>query len=131
MLGYVDDVREALARYAVFVCRAIGGSVCRQSCSEAFAAGIPVVSVVRGAEGSWNDERILADDDRAAVVTSEYCCRCWLADQPAAAEMAARARAEVEANWDMAVLTQKLVAGYRELVCEKRITSPLPDSDLS
>jgi hypothetical protein len=34
--------------------------------------------------------------------------------------MAARARAEVEANWDMAAITGRLVESYRELVEEKR-----------
>jgi glycosyltransferase involved in cell wall biosynthesis len=63
---------------------------------------------------------------------------CALADQPAAfaervlalfedpeagAGMAARARAEVEVNWDMAAITRKLVDSYREMVREKRSTS--------
>ena len=63
---------------------------------------------------------------------------CALADQPAAfaervlelfedpaaaARMAERARAEVEAHWDMAAITRKLVDGYREMVREKRSTS--------
>jgi hypothetical protein len=34
--------------------------------------------------------------------------------------MAARARAEVQANWDMAAITRKLVDSYRALVKEKR-----------
>jgi hypothetical protein len=34
--------------------------------------------------------------------------------------MAVRARAEVEANWDMAAITRRLVEGYRDLVKEKR-----------
>jgi hypothetical protein len=34
--------------------------------------------------------------------------------------MAARARAEVEANWAMAALTRNLVEGYRRLVRQKR-----------
>jgi hypothetical protein len=37
-----------------------------------------------------------------------------------AARVAARARAEVEAHWDMAAITRKLVESYRELVREKR-----------
>ena len=37
-----------------------------------------------------------------------------------AAEMASRARLEVEANWDMRTMTAKLVEEYRELVKEKR-----------
>ena len=34
--------------------------------------------------------------------------------------MATRASAEVEAHWDMATITRKLVAGYGDLVKEKR-----------
>jgi hypothetical protein len=44
-------------------------------------------------------------------------------DPETAAAMAARARAEVEANWDMAAITGKLVDSYREMVREKRSTS--------
>ena len=51
MLGYVDDVREPLARYAVFVCPILSGSGVRVKLLEAFAAGIPVVSTTIGAEG--------------------------------------------------------------------------------
>ena len=119
MQGYVEDVREPLARYAVFVCPILGGSGVRVKLLEAFAAGIPVVSTRVGAEG-------LARKD------GEFCA---LADDPAgfaervvglfedgkeAAAMAARARAEVEANWDMAAITARLVESYREMVKEKR-----------
>ena len=67
MLGYVDDVREPLARYAVFVCPILSGSGVRVKLLEAFAAGIPVVSTVVGAEG-------------LAVKDGEFCA---LADDPA------------------------------------------------
>jgi glycosyltransferase involved in cell wall biosynthesis len=122
MLGFVEDVRQPLARYAVFVCPILSGSGVRVKLLEAFAAGIPVVSTTLGAEG-------------LARVDGQF---CGLADQPAAfaervlalfedpgtaAQMAARARAEVEANWDMAAITRKLVEGYREMVREKRSTS--------
>ena len=120
MVGYVEDVREPLARYGVFVCPILSGSGVRVKLLEAFAAGIPVVSTVVGAEG-------LAAQD------GEFCA---LADCPQdfadrvvdllenprkAAAMAARARAEVEATWDMAKVTARLVEGYRELVREKRL----------
>ena len=119
MLGYVEDVREALARYAIFVCPILSGSGVRVKLLEAFAAGIPVVSTKVGAEG-------------LAVKDGEFCA---LADDPAgfaarvvallrdperAAAMAERARAEVEAQWDMAAITRRLVESYRELVKEKR-----------
>jgi GT2 family glycosyltransferase len=119
MLGYVEDIREPLGRYAVFVCPILSGSGVRVKLLEAFAAGIPVVSTKVGAEG-------------LAVKDGEFCA---LADDPAgfaerviallrdperAAEMATRARAEVVANWDMGAITGKLVEGYREIVREKR-----------
>ncbi|HYW45261.1 MAG TPA: glycosyltransferase [Bryobacteraceae bacterium] len=119
MLGLVDDVRGPLGRYAVFVCPVLSGSGVRVKLLEAFAAGIPVVSTSVGAEG-------LATRD------GEFCA---LADTPdafaerilevfenpnAAADMAVRARKEVEAYWDMDAITRKLVASYRELVVQKR-----------
>jgi len=119
MLGYVEDVRGPLARYSVFVCPIRSGSGVRVKLLEAYAAGIPVVSTRVGAEG-------LAGKD------GEFCA---LADDPAgfaervlaifenpqaAAEMAARARREVEENWDMAAITRKLAESYREAVKLKR-----------
>src|SRR5207253_9940532 len=56
LLGFVDDVREPLERYSVFVCPILSGSGVRVKLLEAFAAGIPVVSTRLGAEG-------LADQD--------------------------------------------------------------------
>src|ERR1039457_6801326 len=44
MLGYVEDIRKPLARYASFVCRILSGSGVRVKSLEAYAAGIPVVS---------------------------------------------------------------------------------------
>ena len=118
-LGLVDDVREPLSRYAVFVCPILSGSGVRVKLLEAFAAGIPVVSTKVGAEGLARQDGefcALADDpkDFAERVLA------LLEDPQAAAEMAARARAEVEARWDMEAITRRLVNGYRELVAEKR-----------
>jgi len=122
--GFVEDIREPLARYAVFVCPVRSGSGVRVKLLEAFSSGIPVVSTRLGAEG-------LARQD------GEF---CWLADQPEAfadkvleifehqpraAEMAARARTEVVANWDMAAITARLVESYWEAVREKNPTLPL------
>jgi glycosyltransferase involved in cell wall biosynthesis len=119
MLGFVEDVRDPLGRYAIFVCPILSGSGVRVKLLEAFAAGIPVVSTHVGAEG-------------LAAVDGEFCA---LADDPAgfaarvvallrdpekAAAMAERARGEVVANWDMAAITGKLVESYREMVKAKR-----------
>jgi glycosyltransferase involved in cell wall biosynthesis len=100
------------------------GSGVRVKLLEAFASGIPVVSTQIGAEG-------LARQD------AEF---CLLADQPepfaekvlrildepsSAAAMAARARAEVVANWDMAAITARLVESYWDAVREKNPTLSL------
>ena len=119
MLGYVEDVRDVLARYAVFVCPILSGSGVRVKLLEAFAAGIPVVSTKVGAEGlavEDGDFCALADDpagfaDRVVAL---------LRDPERAAVMAERARVEVVAEWDMAAITRKLVDGYYALVKEKR-----------
>jgi O-antigen biosynthesis protein len=121
MLGFVDDVREPLSRYAVFVCPILTGSGVRVKLLEAFAAGIPVVSTRVGAEGlAVKDGEFcaLADDP------AEFAARALalLRDPEAAAAMAKRARTEVVANWDMAAITKKLVESYRALALEKRPT---------
>jgi O-antigen biosynthesis protein len=119
MLGYVEDIREPLARYAIFVCPILSGSGVRVKLLEAFAAGIPVVSTKVGAEGlAANDGEFCALADDPAAFAARVIA--LLRDPERAAEMAGRARAEVEANWDMGAITQKLVEGYREIVREKR-----------
>jgi GT2 family glycosyltransferase/glycosyltransferase involved in cell wall biosynthesis len=115
MIGFVEDVREPLMRYSVFVCPILAGSGVRVKLLEAFASGIPVVSTRMGAEG-------LADKDGEI---------CALADEPAAfaghvvrllrhpeeAEALARhARAEVVAKHDMRAMTERLVECYRDEV---------------
>ena len=112
LLGFVEDIRTELACREVFVCPILSGSGVRVKLLEAFASGIPVVSTYIGAEG-------LARKD------GEF---CFLADDPAAfadrvmrlfanpekgLELAAAAREEVMANWDMRAITAKLVASYR------------------
>src|SRR5260370_40072405 len=65
--GFVEDIREALARYAAFVCPILNGSGVRVKLLEAFAAGIPAVSTYIGAEG----------------LARKHCEVCLLADYPA------------------------------------------------
>jgi glycosyltransferase involved in cell wall biosynthesis len=88
---------------------------------EAFGSGIPVVSTRIGAEGLARHDGefcLLADqpEEFAARVLRVF-------DDPAfAADMAARARAEVVANWDMAAITGRLVESYKDAVREKNAT---------
>jgi GT2 family glycosyltransferase/glycosyltransferase involved in cell wall biosynthesis len=119
MLGFVEDVREPLARYALFVCPILSGSGVRVKLLEAFSAGIPVVSTRVGAEGlATTDGEFCA----LADVPSDFAARCiaLLRDPESAATMAERARAEVVANWDMAAITAKFAATYRSLLESKR-----------
>jgi len=115
----VEDVREPLARYAVFVCPILSGSGMRVKLLEAFSAGIPVVSTRLGAEGlATNDGGVcaLADDpaEFAAKIVELF------NDAEKAREMARRAREQVVATRDMAVLTRQLVESYRAVLRLKR-----------
>jgi len=117
--GYVEDIRDALAQYSVFVCPILNGSGVRVKLLEAFAAGIPTVSTYIGAEGlaRKDGEFCLLSDEPEQFAQKVV----WLFDNPEkAAELAARARCEVTRNWDMAVLTRRLEESYREVVREKR-----------
>ena len=77
------------------------------------------MSTYIGAEGlarKDGDLCLLADDPEQFAQKA-----LWLFENPEkAAELAARARQEVVANWDMAVLTRRLEASYREVLREKR-----------
>jgi GT2 family glycosyltransferase/glycosyltransferase involved in cell wall biosynthesis len=119
LVGFVEDIREPLSRYALFVCPILSGSGVRVKLLEAFAAGIPVVSTRIGAEGlAWNDGEIcrLADDpDSFAAAIVE------MLESPAqAAVMAARARAEVVVHRDLRTMTRKLLDSYRTAILEMR-----------
>jgi glycosyltransferase involved in cell wall biosynthesis len=118
-LGPVEDVREPLSRYAVFVCPILSGSGVRVKLLEAFAAGIPVVSTALGAEGLAAEAgRICAlASDPAAFATKVI----ELFDNPAQArEMARRARQEMEAHRDIGTLTERLVQTYTKVLAAKR-----------
>jgi glycosyltransferase involved in cell wall biosynthesis len=130
MLGFVEDIREPLARCAVFLCPILSGSGVRVKLLEAFAAGIPSISTYVGAEGlARNDGEFCALADDPAGFAERV---LTLFEQPEKGRaMAARARAEVEANWDMAAITRKLVEDYREIVKRKRAATSVSDSDLS
>ncbi|HVN06752.1 MAG TPA: glycosyltransferase [Bryobacteraceae bacterium] len=116
--GFVEDVREPLARYAVFVCPILSGSGVRVKLLEAFASGIPVVSTRLGAEGLARTDGefcLLADGPESFADKVLQVLDC----PRVAAEMTARARAEVVAHWDMAALTARLVESYRDALGRK------------
>jgi glycosyltransferase involved in cell wall biosynthesis len=117
--GFVEDVREPLGRYAVFVCPILSGSGMRVKLLEAFSAGIPVVSTRIGAEGLTSEDGAicaLSDDPE------QFAARILaLFENPAgAAEMAGRARQHVVNTRDMGVLTRQLMESYRTVLVAKR-----------
>ena len=126
--GYVEDVREPLGRYAVFVCPILSGSGMRVKLLEAFAAGIPVVSTRLGAEGlAERDGEIcaLADDP------AEFAAKTiqLFTDPEKARTLAERARQHVVKTRDMAVLTRNLVESYRAVLLEKQLDRQATNSD--
>jgi GT2 family glycosyltransferase len=117
--GFVDDVREPLSRYAVFVCPILSGSGMRVKLLEAFAAGIPVVSTPLGAEGlAGSDGEICS----LAADPSEFARKIveLFDDSEKAKKLACKARERVVATRDMRVLTERLVESYREVIEQKR-----------
>ena len=117
--GFVEDVREPLARYAAFVCPILSGSGMRVKLLEAFSAGIPVVSTRLGAEGlATKDGEVCALADEPAEFAAKIVD--LFNDAEKAHAMARRAREQVVATRDMAVLTKQLVESYYGVLRIKR-----------
>ncbi len=117
--GRVEDIREPLSRYAVFVCPVRSGSGIRVKLLEAFAAGIPAVSTPLGAEGLAEKDAeicaLAAEPELFAAKTIEL-----LRNPDRAREMARRARRAIEKTRDMPQLTRALVTSYRDVIASKR-----------
>lgn len=118
-LGAVEEVRESLARYAVFLAPILSGSGVRVKLLEAFAAGIPVVSTGIGAEGITPKGGTFLELANDAGDFAEAVVRL-LSKPDEATRLARAARLEVEANWDMTTVTRRLLEHYREVVRRKR-----------
>ena len=125
VIGFVEDVREPLARYALFLCPILSGSGVRVKLLEAFAAGIPVVSTHLGAEGLTGQ-----DGDICALADSpeEFARRVvdLLQHPEKAAAMACRAREEVVAKRDIRAMTERMVDCYRVEIARMRGASTSP-----
>jgi GT2 family glycosyltransferase/glycosyltransferase involved in cell wall biosynthesis len=125
VLGFVEDVRAPLDRYALFVCPILSGSGVRVKLLEAFSAGIPVVSTRLGAEGlTAQDGAICA----LADPPEEFARRVvdLLQHPEKAAAMACRAREEVVAKRDIRAMTGRLVDCYRAEIARMRGASTSP-----
>jgi GT2 family glycosyltransferase len=117
--GFVEDVREPLGRYAVFVCPILSGSGMRVKLLEAFAAGIPVVSTPLGAEGLAGKDGEICSLAADAGEFAEKIVELF-EDGDKARGLAGRARERVVETRDMRVLTERLVGSYWEVVRGKR-----------
>jgi GT2 family glycosyltransferase/glycosyltransferase involved in cell wall biosynthesis len=118
LVGFVDDVREPLSRFSLFVCPILSGSGVRVKLLEAFASGIPVVSTRLGAEGLDEEGRVCALADNAAQFAERAVQLLTLPD--AAAELAARARDFVVRERDIRTMTRRLVNSYEREVARMR-----------
>ncbi len=120
--GFVEDIREPLSRYAVFVCPILSGSGMRVKLLEAFSAGIPVVSTPIGAEGLAHEDSTICELADTPEVFAEKILALF--DDPArAARLAQNARELVVNHYDMAEMTKRLVASYKALLASKRETT--------
>ncbi|RME67450.1 MAG: glycosyltransferase [Verrucomicrobia bacterium] len=118
LVGSVDSVLPVLAEPCVVVLPITAGGGTRLKVLEAFAAGRPVVSTGKGAEGidaTDGRELLLAEDDRTLA---EAACRVW-DDAGLRVDLCRRARELVEArySWEAvaAIIEHALsrVAGQR------------------
>lgn len=117
--GFVEEVREPLSRYALFVCPILSGSGMRVKLLEAFAAGIPVVSTRIGAEGlAMVDGELAALADDPAQFAHHILD--LFQDPGKAHHLAVRARRYVEEFKDMSRMTDRLTQNYRAVLFEKR-----------
>jgi len=121
--GFVEDVREELARARVFVCPIRYGSGTRLKLLEAFAAGLPVVSTRLGAEGIEcvdGEHLLLAEtpEEQAAAVLRV------LRDEDLARGMGQAARALVLERYDWREIGRGLVDIYEELIAITSRSTP-------
>ena len=123
LLGMVPEIREVMARYALFLCPIFSGSGVRVKVLEAFAAGMPVISTPLGVEGLDvvdGQELLLVSNARQFVSAI-----IELLEHPAHAEaLARRARRRVEQQWDASVVLERLECAYWELLRERRSVLP-------
>lgn len=119
LAGFVADIREPLARYAVFVCPILSGSGVRVKLLEAFASGIPVVSTTVGAEGLASESGDLCELADSPEHFAGSVVRL-LTDQTYASGLAERARLMVEREKDARSMTRGLAVLYQEEVAAVR-----------
>ncbi len=110
-LGFVPDVKTYLAQAAVGICPILQGSGTRIKILTYMAAGLPVVSTHKGAEGVGytHRENIFLSDDAESFAAS---CIKLLNDKSFAANIAENGRSFVLKNYDWNVIGKGLVPLY-------------------
>ncbi len=122
-LGGVDDIREVLLRYAVFVAPILSGSGVRVKVLEAFACGIPVVATTLAAEGLCERGGGMAEiEDRPQAFARAVAG--LLSDGARAAALAREARRAVESRWASDAAVGRLVSHYEAAVETKLLARP-------
>jgi glycosyltransferase involved in cell wall biosynthesis len=112
--GEVPDVRPYLAAASVMVVPLRHGSGTRLKILEAFAAGCPVVSTAKGAEGlkAKDGEHLLIRDEIEAII--EGVCQLW-SDPSLGQKLANSAYELVKAEYSWSVIGQKVESAIQEL----------------
>lgn len=112
--GDVPDVRPYLAAASVMVVPLRHGGGTRLKILEAFAAGCPVVSTAKGAEGlrAFDGEHLLIRDEINAIV--EGICQLW-SDPSLGKRLANSAYELVKAEYSWQAVGRKVESAIREL----------------
>jgi glycosyltransferase involved in cell wall biosynthesis len=121
--GYVEDIRDPLTAYSVFICPILSGSGIRVKLLEAFASGIPAVSTYLGAEGLTEQSGEICELAWNAQQFAEAVVHL-LSDSEYAKSLAIRARRMIENERDAKVITRRLEQTYRTEVLSLR-TAPI------
>lgn len=112
--GSVPDVRPYLAAASVMVVPLRQGGGTRLKILEAFAAGCPVISTTKGAEGlkAKDGEHLLIGDEIDAIVKGV--CQIW-SDAALGAKLASAAYELVKAEYSWEAVSQKVEPSIRAL----------------
>ena len=120
LLGFVEDIQPLFSSTARCLCaRSAADPACGSSCWKRSPAEFRWFRQ-RSAQKGWRGW--MANSALWRTMPRDFAEKAiqLLEDSELAAEMARRARAEVVENWDMAVITRRLVAKYREIVDRRK-----------
>lgn len=114
VIGPVPDMRPYFAAASVMIVPLYHGSGTRLKILEAFAAGLPVVSTAKGAEGLKvrDGEHLLIREEIEAII--EGVCQLW-SDPILGQKLADSAYKLVKAEYSWSAIEQKVASAIQEL----------------